>query len=186
MTTNDARTPDAPRTGAVDICLRDQVGRFGVQLPKHCVRQILDYADRDYPNETGGIILGNYAATLDLALVSEVSGPPPDSRKKRWGFIRGILGLQSLIHRLWKQRRYYLGEWHVHPDGPPIPSDTDHTQMRAIAENAEYQCPEPLLLIVGYTKTRDMTLWTAMAYVFPRGKPVIRLSHETQTLEHSS
>lgn len=162
-------TVDSP----VDIRLHSADRRFGIHLPKHCLRSMLEWAARDYPKETGGVSLGKYTPSLELAVVTEVSGPPEDSKKARSGFWRGIVGLQTLIRRLWKDQQYYLGEWHVHPDGPPSPSTTDHDQMRAIAEDSSYQCPEPILLILGYFGQPVPPRWSVGSYVFPRrGNPV--------------
>lgn len=179
MSADDDRSPQhlsGTPSCLVDICLFSPDHRFGINLPKRCLRILLEYAANDYPKETGGILLGSYTPSLELAVVTEVTGPPDDSRKGRFGFWRGMLGLQSLISRLWKERQYYLGEWHVHPDGPPIPSVTDGEQMRAIAESPAYQCPEPLLFILGYAREGGSERWSAGFYVFPRGMRPIALA----------
>lgn len=159
----------------IDIRLFSPDRRFGIHLPKHCLKAMLDYATRDYPRETGGVLLGKYTPSMALAIVTEVSGPPEDSSKERSGFWRGVLGLQAMISRLWKEQQYYLGEWHVHPDGPPVPSTTDHDQMRAIAENSSYQCPEPLLVILSFSMESGPATWSAGSYVFPRRGTLIHL-----------
>jgi integrative and conjugative element protein (TIGR02256 family) len=164
------------RSCPADICLFSPDRRFGIHLPRRYLRILLEYAAKDYPKETGGILLGSYTPSLELAVVTEVTGPPDDSRKGRFGFWRGVRGLQSLVGRLWKERQYYLGEWHVHPDGPPVPSGTDEEQMRAIAESPVYQCPEPLLLILGYTREPRNERWSAGLYVFPRGMRPVALT----------
>lgn len=173
MTAGTAPFPNGTADCPVELRLHSADRRFGIYLPKHCLRIMLANAARDYPKETGGVLLGKYTPSFELAVVTEVSGPPDDSRKARSGFWRGILGLQTLISRLWKEQQYYLGEWHVHPDGPPIPSATDHDQMNAISESPTYQCPEPLLLILGYSEESTPARWSAGSYVFPRrGNPV--------------
>jgi integrative and conjugative element protein (TIGR02256 family) len=181
VTTEFPPLPNGTADHPVDIRLLSVDRRFGIQLPAQCMQTMLEYAVRDYPKETGGVLLGRYTPSLEIAIVTEVSGPPMDSQKARSGFWRGISGLQSLISRLWKEQQYYLGEWHVHPDGPPIPSVTDHDQMRAISESSAYQCPEPLLLILGYSKKSFPPRWSAGAYVFPRQGSHITLSNP----EHS-
>lgn len=177
MTAGTAPFPNGTADCPVELRLHSADRRFGVHLPKHFLRSMLDYAARDYPKETGGVLLGTYTPSFELAIVTEVSGPPQDSRKARSGFWRGILGLQTLISRLWKQQQYYLGEWHVHPDGPPIPSETDYDQMNAISQSLDYQCPEPLLLIVGYSRESLPPRWSVGAYVFPRRRTPVALTH---------
>ncbi len=68
------------------------------------------------------------------------------------------------MRRSWKEGDYYLGEWHYHPGGAPVPSSCDADQLRAIALEDRYKCPEPIL-VIACLKANVMTL---RAYVFPR------------------
>jgi len=111
------------------------------RLIKHCIR-----AGR---RETGGVLLGSYSSLHDHAMVSEVTGPPKDSVRRRWSFVRGIAGVQRRIDRAWRRERYYLGEWHFHPYTSPAPSDRDKQQVRDFAVDPAYACPEPILVVVG-------------------------------------
>lgn len=99
--------------------------------------------------ETGGVLIGSYSVGHDRAVVTEVTGPPSDSNTTGVSFFRGIQGLQRLINRAWRSHRYYIGEWHLHPDASPRPSPTDIKQMREIASDAKRQCPQPVLVVVG-------------------------------------
>ncbi len=175
MTAAMAPFPAGTSERPIDLRLFSPDRCFGIHLPKHCLKAMLDYATRDYPRETGGVLLGKYTPSMALAVVTEVSGPPEDSSKARSGFWRGVLGLQATISRLWKEQQYYLGEWHVHPDGLPVPSTTDRDQMRAIAESSSYQCPEPLLVILGFSMESGPAKWSAGSYVFPRRRDPIPL-----------
>ncbi len=82
-------------------------------------------------------------------------------------FRRGVDGLQRLLDRLWTgDRTYYLGEWHFHPAGAPSPSGIDEREMRAIAIDRNYNCPEPVLVVMGVGGQ-------IQAWVFPEnGSPV--------------
>ncbi len=123
--------------------------------------------------ETGGILVGYYTDKHDWAIVTDVSGPPADSRRGRVFFNRGVRGLQAFLNRLWRRKQYYLGEWHYHPLAAPIPSEIDHEQMKSFATNNAMRCPEPVLLLMGGDPNRD---WHAAAYVFPIGHDAIRMS----------
>jgi hypothetical protein len=108
-----------------------------------------------------------------LAFVSDASRAPGDSKSGTTWFYRGIAGLQAWLYRLWDKERYYLGEWHSHPGARPFPSDTDLRQIREIAESPKYNCPEPVLLIVGGRPTAD---WQIGVYVAPRTRSLVELN----------
>jgi integrative and conjugative element protein (TIGR02256 family) len=118
------------------------------------------------PNETGGLLIGTYNEILDCAVVTRVCRPAPDSRAGFTWFYRGTRGVQILLDSYWRRRAgFYLGEWHFHPHAAPSPSDVDNGSMRGISQSLLYNCPEPVLLIVG---GNPKGAWSAAAFVFPR------------------
>jgi integrative and conjugative element protein (TIGR02256 family) len=102
------------------------------------------------PNETGGILIGEYDGARVTAIVRSVTGPPRDSSATPTTFRRGTRGLNRLLRCAWRKRLYYIGEWHFHPEERPRASFPDTLQMRELACSEQMQCPEPLLLIVGH------------------------------------
>jgi len=126
-------------------------GRFVVQLPSAVLSHLHEHCGRGHPDETGGVLTGRYEADHRVAHVTAASAPPTDSRSGRTWFVRGIVGLADRFARVWGRspRAYYLGEWHYHPSSDVRPSGRDRKQMRAIARDPRYHCPEPLLIIVG-------------------------------------
>lgn len=140
-------------------------GRFQVSVPSEQMVQMLSYCQVAQGKETGGVLAGYYLPPYDCAVVTEVSGPPADSRASRTRFQRGVRGLKQWLASLWNHspRRYYLGEWHFHPYAAPHPSGDDCSQMREIAASPEYHCPEPLLMIVGGDPQGE---WQLSAHVF--------------------
>src|SRR4051812_10740880 len=93
---------------------------------------------RHFPNETGGILIGRYSEDLRIATVTRAETKTSDSISGRTWFIRGRSGLTKLLGQLWGSGQYYLGEWHTHPEGPPVPSTTDDAQLQRIAREAPY------------------------------------------------
>jgi integrative and conjugative element protein (TIGR02256 family) len=149
--------------------------RFGVFVQEAIVAQLLKECQLAKSRETGGILIGVYSDRRDRAIVERVTGPTRDSKSGPTWFHRGVLGLQRLLDELWNRGQgYYLGEWHFHPQASPHASETDHTSLRGIAHSDRYNCPEPVLLIIGGDPRGD---WRASALVFPRnGKAVSLLS----------
>jgi integrative and conjugative element protein (TIGR02256 family) len=140
--------------------------RYGLRVGGPHINRLLELCAESGPSETGGIFIGEYSAAHDCAIVTGVTAAPPDSRSGRTWFVRGVRGLQKMINRYWqRERRYYLGEWHFHPLGSPIPSRTDIDQMKEIACSEQYHCPEPVLLIISGDPVGE---WRAGAFVFRR------------------
>jgi integrative and conjugative element protein (TIGR02256 family) len=152
-------------------------GRFGVRIGQRHLRRLLACCTTALPNETGGILVGHYTPAYDCGLVTSVSGPPGDSAAGRTWFQRGVQGLQGWLEKLWPKKDYYLGEWHFHPHAAAEPSETDISQLAAIAASAEYHCPEPLLLILGGD---PRAAWHLRAFVVPRGHALIELPETPQ------
>lgn len=150
--------------------------RFRVELSKEALGVMHEEAVKSYPNETGGIVIGHYTRSRTTALVERATPPTPDSRGGRTSFYRGVRGLQKLLQRLWRrpteERRYYLGEWHFHPGANPAPSASDIGQMKRISQSDDYQCPEPILVILGGRPPQeyDLEIW-----VFRRGSNPLKL-----------
>jgi len=123
--------------------------KFTVKISEDCIDSILSYIRIAGRYETGGILMGQYSTNLDIATIKNITGPPSDSKGGRTWFKRGIKGLKMIIDRFWEQKTYYLGEWHFHPNAAPNPSLQDKKQMSEIAISPDYNCPEPILLIIG-------------------------------------
>ena len=126
-------------------------GIFAMEL-QASVFSTLDRYCSDAGNvETGGILIGCYSGNSALAVVREATPPPADSKRGHSRFARGVKGLRDLLDKRWRatERNYYLGEWHFHPANHVEPSREDFAQMLKISRAKEYDCREPLLLILG-------------------------------------
>ena len=125
---------------------------YTVLISKSCLLQMTEMAHAHYPNEVGTSLVGCYSDDGFEASVLELAPLSPDSKSSRTSFYRGIAGLRNFFAKLRKTfsgRRYYVGEWHSHPDGKPIPSDTDNRTQSEIAEDTKTDCPECILIIIG-------------------------------------
>lgn len=138
---------------------------FALSLPNVIVEELVAKCWTVGLCETGGILAGQYTCNHSVAEVTEITGPPPDSRAGRTWFVRGVKGVGAWLGKLWKKNQYYLGEWHFHPSAAPEPSKVDIEQMRKIASAAQCHCPEPILLVVGGDKVQGFRF---RAFVSPR------------------
>ncbi len=142
--------------------------RFGLCVGDASVKLMLEECVRARSRETGGILIGHYSDGHDCAIVDRITSPSIDSKFGSTWFYRGVNGLQRMLDHYWRQGEgFYLGEWHFHPSAAPTPSPKDHNSMRRIAGSYLYNCPEPVLFIIGGDPHGR---WSTSATVFPRGK----------------
>jgi len=149
-------------------------GRFGATMPPLVCDAIEEHIRSAHPHETGGVLAGRYDDALSVAILTEVSGPPPDSLAGHTWFQRGTKHLAAWMKSLWSKpmRQYYLGEWHYHPARHVEPSPDDVEQMEEIAASPKYNCPEPLMFIFGESKRAPRIV---RVFVHPRGSGLIEL-----------
>jgi hypothetical protein len=138
-------------------------GTFAVVFHSFALSALDRYCRDAGSSETGGILVGRYSDDLSLASVREATPPPTDSKRGRSWFVRGVNGLRELLGKRWQgnERTFYVGEWHFHPASHVEPSDDDFAQMLKIGQSKEYNCKEPLLLILGAGKRDGQRVFRA-------------------------
>ncbi|MBL7706756.1 MAG: Mov34/MPN/PAD-1 family protein [Taibaiella sp.] len=124
-------------------------GVFKLRVTQSCLDQIKDFCKASPGKETGGIMFGQYLDNHSIASILVISGPPKDSKRTQFSFVRGKAGVQKLVDDNWAEGGYYLGEWHYHPNASPEPSSQDIKQLHKIARDRRFNCPEPIMLIIG-------------------------------------
>jgi integrative and conjugative element protein (TIGR02256 family) len=136
------------------------------------ITAMLDACHSAALKETGGILIGRHCEDGHAARISEATLRPRDSLFGRFSFQRGTRGLRRLLEERWQRGLHYLGEWHFHPGGTASPSDTDHRSMHRIACNHDYQCSEPILIIIG---GRPPSRYQISATIYPADGCFVRL-----------
>lgn len=89
---------------------------------------------------------------LKILWVDEVSGPPPDSVRSPSGFVCGVHGTSALATEKAKRTRnmlHFLGMWHTHPGGLPLPSATDMSGIAQLVKATGSADGKSFMLIVG-------------------------------------
>lgn len=153
---------------------RSECGSYTVLLEQQVLIDVVKVARRHYPNEVGSPLFGSYSDDGHEARVSGIGPLSPDSRGTRSTFSRGVRGLREFFANLFKNsqgRMHYVGEWHSHPNGAPIPSGTDDANMMAIARDPKAECPECIEIIVGISaQTTEKSV-----YVYSRERNRVEL-----------
>ncbi len=108
--------------------------------------------ETDLLTETGGVLFGEIDELLETIWISDLLGPPSDSSASHQGFNCGTQGVSEYEEYVNKRSRgsvRYLGMWHTHPGGEPVPSPTDFEAMRTLVENYGSKNAKTVMLIVG-------------------------------------
>lgn len=108
-------------------------------------------ANRAYPLETGGVLLGYFAESGD-PVVYAVIGPGPAAHHRRTRFTPDHTWQCDQIELFFEKSNgkwTYMGDWHTHPNGSPKMSWLDQRTLRAIARHPQARVPQPLMLIGG-------------------------------------
>ena len=108
--------------------------------------------ERSPEHETGGLLFGQIDEPLGICWISNVSGPPRDSKFSPEGFVCGIDGISAVCDEYRERSRgtiQYVGTWHSHPVSPASPSNTDFAGVASIFASAPNQGAFQLMMIVG-------------------------------------
>ncbi|MDH7579047.1 MAG: Mov34/MPN/PAD-1 family protein [Bacillota bacterium] len=109
-------------------------------------------AKEHYPMEVGTSLIGYYSDDGFDAFICRTAPLPPDSKGLAHMFVRGAKGMRAFFSRLLERysgKKYYVGEWHSHPDALAYPSEIDDINMSAISSDVKTNCPECILVILG-------------------------------------
>lgn len=145
-----------------DEQLRDHRHGYQILFSRDALASMLSWVRRSERTrgtrtETGGPLYGAVNEFLKVIWIDEISGPPADSVASPEGFLCGTSGVAQ-AHDEKKNRTGgsvgFVGMWHTHPMGLPLPSATDLKAMRALlGEGGSYLGRRFLMLIVGGTSS---------------------------------
>lgn len=102
-----------------------------------CEQQASECAGK---NERGGILIGSLRSPhIEILTFTDV-GPLDQSMPFR--FVRQDPKHQMRATKAWKdsdERQTFLGEWHTHPSGAPVPSCIDTASWQKLAQKQRMQ-----------------------------------------------
>lgn len=102
--------------------------------------------------ETGGALLG--WREDDQTVVAHVLGPGPNAVHRQHSFEPDGPWQQrqgAHIYRDSGRMVTFLGDWHTHPFGAPMPSSQDSKTATMLADDPRFRTPVPLYAILGRT-----------------------------------
>jgi len=105
-----------------------------------------------HPNEIGGFLIGYYSSDLKTLLIDDFIIPKKYKSSSHL-FERSVVGIANIFKKIFiEKKHYYIGEWHTHPNGLSMYSDTDLNAMKEIAQNGKVIIENPILLILSINK----------------------------------
>lgn len=124
--------------------------KLKLDVPDEFLDELYQEGMKHYPKEFGGILVGRYSDDLQTCIV-EKTILPKVYKSLKVVFERGIKGLKAQLLKYFNQdpKLIYLGEWHTHPDGFPVASQTDKKAMSEIENHQDVRIQFPILLILG-------------------------------------
>lgn len=114
------------------------------------------------PQETGGVLLGYWAAEGGDPVVTHGVGPGPNAVHSTDRFVPDHEYHIEEIARLYEEsdrQLQYLGDWHSHPNGAGTLSNLDHTCLRRIGRSPEARVENPIMLILAGSPEWELFAW---------------------------
>ena len=128
----------------------DRVKHLSVIMPDSILNKMEQLCESFYPNECGGILIGEYSDDLSQAEVKKIMVSKNNSGN-RMSFLREAKDANNFLKKLWRiasGTKYFIGEWHSHPAGAGYPSSTDDDAMYQVAKTSSCSCKRPVLIIL--------------------------------------
>ncbi|MEJ5102385.1 Mov34/MPN/PAD-1 family protein [Chryseobacterium sp. MYb328] len=124
-----------------------------IQIQDNIIEEMLLSARKYYPNEFGGLLIGFYNNENRDLVITDILAPKSFKVSPVF-FERETKDLHKELKLFYDSNpsKYYVGEWHSHPNGGTNPSGTDIKAMKLISESEEVSINKPVLCIIGYTK----------------------------------
>lgn len=133
-----------------------------IWVAQQAISDMVKEADRTWPNETGGILLGYVSAPSEVIVVTKVIGPGAQAFHGPSRFVPDALYHEEAIRDHYQdscRTEVYLGDWHTHPWSGSYLSRTDRHTLRAIAQHPEARISAPLMAVLGSGDPWKLSVW---------------------------
>jgi integrative and conjugative element protein (TIGR02256 family) len=137
------------------LILRVEKIGLSLEVDDELFNNLVEKGKSHYPNEFGGFLVGYYSDDNRHLNITDTILPEAFKASKL-SFERNTKGIKKKLDTYYKEtpKKFYIGEWHTHPDNSPIPSLADISAIKAIINNQNACLVNPVLLIIGYSKTK--------------------------------
>ena len=112
--------------------------------------------DEEHKPESGGFIIGYQHSKTGNISLENVSHPYKFDYKSRVRFKIRDPRHKLFLRKSMKQKSYYMGTWHAHPQITPIPSIIDLEDWQATLSTDKTGCEYVFFIIAGI---KDYRIW---------------------------
>ncbi len=121
-----------------------------VEFEDNLLKELEIIALKNYPNEIGGYLLGNYSKDKSKAIIKK--------QIIALKYLNSPVSFKHIVNEETKnvltkifedEKVFYIGEWHTHPNSNSNYSQTDFNALKLISKG---EIENPILLIVGFDK----------------------------------
>ena len=139
---------------------KDNLLSWNVLYDDYILNKMSELREKSLPNETGGVLLGNFDSEHEICYIVDIISPPSDSEELPTSFLRGCEGLcdrvKSIEEKTLGQVRY-IGEWHSHPNEHSIvPSVADLLTFEWLKSIMAQDSLPSIMMIIGENKARSI------------------------------
>jgi integrative and conjugative element protein (TIGR02256 family) len=125
-----------------------------LQVEGDMLEELTGIGRAHYPNEFGGFLMGFYSNDKKMLTITDTILPNKYKATPSL-FQRDIKGVKQHFKEYYKEnpKKYYVGEWHTHPNNKAVPSITDIEALHSIRNDKSVAILNPVLLIIGYNNS---------------------------------
>jgi [CysO sulfur-carrier protein]-S-L-cysteine hydrolase len=93
-----------------------------INVEDSLLSNIIDIGIKHYPNEFGCFLIGYYSTNQTQLNITDTI-LPNKYKATPYLFERDTIGIEDKLKNYYSQnpQKYYVGEWHTHPNNLPIP-----------------------------------------------------------------
>lgn len=145
----------------MDVWMKNRCVKVG--LPNGKVADILSSVidemrtwiqDTEEKPESGGYIVGYQHKESENISLENISHPYSYDERNRVRFCIRDVHHELFLRKAKRQKSYYMGVWHTHPQRVPIPSDIDWEDWKATIREDRTGCQYVFFIIVGTNEWR--------------------------------
>lgn len=122
---------------------------------------MVEEADKSFPNESGGVLMGYWVSDSEL-VITDAIGPGPNALHTPFSFVPDSNYHEISIAEIYQtsgRLHSYLGDWHNHTNERTVLSLKDKRTLFRIARSKTARAPNPIMAILGKSDEWVASIW---------------------------